>query len=55
MFSHIMDVNPSICIENNSLTNIISNGFSPLEGKYNSWTNENFIQNIETIINQIKK
>ena len=54
MFSHIYDVNPSICIENNSLINIINNGFTPLEDKYNSWTNENFINVLENIIEQKK-
>lgn len=50
MFSHIWDVQPSICVENNSLLNIINNGFSPLEEKYNSWTHEKFIDKLETII-----
>lgn len=50
MFSHIWDVQPSICVENNSLINIINNGFGPLEEKYNSWTNENFIHILENII-----
>jgi len=52
MFAHIWDVQPSICVENNSLLNIINNGFSPLEEKYNSWTNEKFIHTLETIIEQ---
>ena len=50
MFAHIWDVHPSICVENNSLINIINNGFDPLEEKYNSWTNEKFIYTLETII-----
>jgi hypothetical protein len=50
MFSHIWDVQPSICVENNSLLNIINNGFGPLEEKYNSWTNEKFIHKLEHII-----
>jgi hypothetical protein len=52
MFSHIYDVKPSICIEENSLKNIINNGFDPLFDKYNSWTNEKFIQRIESIIEE---
>jgi len=52
MFAHIWDVQPSICVENNSLINIINNGFTPLEEKYNSWTNEKFIHTLETIIEQ---
>lgn len=50
MFAHIWDVHPSICVENNSLLNIINNGFTPLEEKYNSWTNEKFIHTLETIM-----
>lgn len=50
MFSHIWDVQPSICVENNSLLSIIENGFSPLEEKYNLWTNEKFIDILEKII-----
>jgi len=54
MFSHIYDVNPSICVEDNSLISIIENGFKPLENKYNSWTNDKFINIIEKIIQKIK-
>jgi hypothetical protein len=50
MFSHIWDAQPSICVENNSLLNIINNGFAPLEEKYNSWTHKKFIHTLETII-----
>lgn len=55
MFSHIWDVKPSICVEENPLSTIITNGFSPLEEKYNSWSNEKFIKNIETIIDNIER
>jgi hypothetical protein len=54
MFSHISDVQPSICVEDNSLLSIINNGFTPLEEKYNSWTNEKFIYNLETIVESVK-
>lgn len=50
MFSHIWDANPSICVEDTPLVDIINNGFYPLEQKYNSWTNEKFIHILETII-----
>ena len=50
MFSHIWDVKPSICVEDNSLLSIIENGFAPLEEKYNSWTNKKFIDILEQII-----
>lgn len=52
MFSHIRDVQPSICIENNSLLSIINNGFSPLQEKYDLWSNEKFLNNLEAIIEQ---
>jgi hypothetical protein len=53
MFSHIMDTNPSICVEDSNLIDIINNGFEPLQEKYNSWSHENFILNIENIIEKI--
>lgn len=49
MFSHIMNTNPSICVEDIDLCDIIENGFSPLEEKYNSWSHEKFIGAIENI------
>lgn len=52
MFSHISDVRPSILIEENSLSNIIDNGFV-LEERANSWTNDKFIMNIEKIVQSI--
>lgn len=54
MFSHIIDVKPSICVEDNYLIDIINNGFSPLEEKYKNWTNDRFIDRIENIISEIK-
>jgi hypothetical protein len=53
MFSHIMDTNPSICVEDSNLIDIINNGFEPLQEKYNSWSHEKFILNIENIIEKI--
>lgn len=52
MFSHIWDVQPSICVEDNSLPDIIGNGFAPLEEKYSSWTNEKFINILESVVEQ---
>lgn len=56
MFSHIWNANPSICVEDTSLNEIINNGFKPLECYYNEWSHENFIkifeQNINNIINE---
>jgi hypothetical protein len=53
MFSHIMNVEPSICVEDNYLLDIINNGFSPLKEKYEKWTNIKFIDRIEKIIGEV--
>lgn len=53
MFSHIMDVTPSICVEDTDLVDIIANGFSPLQEKYNSWSHKNFIDNMEMIVEKL--
>lgn len=54
MYSHLLDTNPSICVEDNSLLDIMNTGFYPLQEKYNSWTNEKFIHNLETIVEFVK-
>jgi hypothetical protein len=53
MFSHIWDVSPSICTDETSLKDIIKNGFSPLENKYSEWTHDNFVKNIEDIMDKV--
>jgi hypothetical protein len=53
MFSHIYNVEPSICVETNSLKNILANGFEPLKAKYNEWSHDNFIKNLENIVEKI--
>lgn len=53
MFSHIMDTNPSICVEDTDLIDIIKNGFTPLQQKCDSWSHENFIHNIEMIVRDL--
>jgi hypothetical protein len=50
MYSHILDVEPSICVEDNYLIDIIKNGFTPLQKKYNSWTHEKFIHRLNEIL-----
>ena len=54
MYSHIMDATPSICVEDNYLKDIISNGFSPLKERKDSWSHKNFIDTIETVIKKIE-
>jgi hypothetical protein len=51
MFAHLHHVNPSICIENSSLKEIIKNGTQPIEHLYLSWGHEKFTESIEKIIN----
>lgn len=53
MFSHIIDIEPSICVEDNDLSDIINNGFFPLEEKYKSWSHEKLISKMENIIFKI--
>ena len=53
MFSHIWDVSPSICTDETSLKDIIKNGFTPLENKYSEWTHDNFVKNIEDIMDKV--
>lgn len=53
MFSHIMDVQPSICVEDIDLHDIIKNGFSPLQEKYDSWTTKKFLNKMEQIIEKV--
>lgn len=55
MYSHILDVNPSICVENNHLINIMKNGFTPLQEKYDSWSHEKFIHKMSTILEKTIK
>ncbi len=53
MFSHISNVKPSICVEENSLESIIQNGFSPLQEKVDSWSHENFIKKIDQVVQDV--
>jgi hypothetical protein len=48
-----MNVEPSICVEDTYLLDIINNGFSPLKEKYEKWTNDKFIDRIEKIIGEV--
>lgn len=50
MYSHILNVKPSICVEDSSLQEIIENGFAPLQEKRDSWSHEKFIYTIENIM-----
>jgi SAM-dependent methyltransferase len=53
MFRHISNITPSLCIENNSLKNILSNGVASLE-KFNfEWNSKNILWEYERILDAI--
>jgi SAM-dependent methyltransferase len=53
MFRHILDTNPSICVEKNSLKKIILNDILPLNQFKREWTSEVLLWEYERIINSI--
>lgn len=53
MFRHVLDVKPSICVKNNSLKQIIQNGFAPLQSHYDEWSAENLLWEYERILRSI--
>lgn len=53
MFRHVLDVEPSICINKNNLKTIIQNGFAPLQKYYNEWTPENLLWEYERILSSV--
>ncbi len=55
MFRHVYSANPSICIEDSSLKQIIANGVSPLEPFYDEWNEANFIADYERILDEVFK
>lgn len=52
MFSHVSHI-PEIYIENKSLKEIMAQGIEPLKPLYEQWSNDNFIQAIETPMRKI--
>lgn len=48
-----LDVNPSICIEDNSLKTIIDNGFKPLMSLYEKYSPVNVCHDFENIIKKV--
>ena len=50
MFRHIASAFPKICIENNSIRDIINNGTQPLDPFYKEWSAENLCWDYERII-----
>lgn len=55
MFRNLLSIKPSICIQNNSLQNIINNGFTPLEDLYEECKSSNYIRKFEDILDHVFK
>lgn len=55
MFRHIRDAQPSICIEDRPLRDIISSGNTPLQQYREKWSHENFIKKYEYIISSTRR
>ena len=53
MYRHVFSANPSICIEDTSLTQIINNGIAPLVPFYNEWSEASFILDYEQILDKV--
>lgn len=53
MFRHIADAFPDICIESNSIKDIINNGPRPLERFYREWSAENLCWDYERIVRSV--
>ncbi len=53
MFRHILAVNPSVCVEDNSLQAILRNGFTPLEKISKDWDKENLVWEYERIVSAV--
>jgi len=52
LFRHLFQCNPSICVEENSLVEILDNGTLPLKKVWNDWTEENLIWDYEEIVSK---
>lgn len=55
MFRHISDTQPSICVEDSTLKQIIQNGPEVLDKYRESWKHENLIKDYENILYQTLK
>jgi SAM-dependent methyltransferase len=53
MFRHILDAQPSICVEDLSLKEILKNGFAPLENISKDWDAENLCWEYKRILDSV--
>lgn len=53
MFRHVLKAEPSVCIENNSLSQILKNGFEPVQKISKNWNQETILWDYERILARI--
>jgi hypothetical protein len=53
MFRHVLNIEPSICVDNSSLKQILRNGFSPLKETVAGWDSKNMLWEYERILDSI--
>ena len=53
MFRHILSAQPSVCIDDNSLKQILQNGFSPLQKISENWNAKNLVFEYERILDSV--
>jgi hypothetical protein len=53
MFRHVFNADPSICIEDRSMKEIIASGTKPLEPFYESWSPKKFVRRYDDIIDEV--
>ncbi len=53
LFRHLFDCNPSICIEDSNLKQIIANGTAPIEHLWKEWSSDTLVWDYERIIHDI--
>lgn len=54
MFSHVNKVTPSICVEDQSLIDVIKNKLTPVQHLIEAWNRPNFKLRIEQILNDVE-
>ncbi len=51
LFRQLLNIKPSICVENSSLKQILANGFEPLKKTVEGWDSKNLLWEYERILN----
>jgi hypothetical protein len=53
MFRHVLNIEPSICIEHFSLKQILASGFAPLQEIVDGWDSKNMLWEYERILDSV--